>query len=376
MNRMPRHSAFTLVELLVVITIIGILIALLLPAVQVAREAARRAQCRNNLKQLALGCLNHESVNKRLPTDGWGTWWTGDADLGFGQHQPAGWLYNVLPHIEQQVMHDMGAGLPLAQKNFANFQRYSIPLAVFYCPTRRPTLAYPWLPAGQNHPVINCSTSPATNSSPAYPVSVVRSDYAINGGDILTAPGVIGAEGNNCFVTGEAWNTPQPWAGPSTLADGGVNGSQQQLTAARNTFAQIAQAATGVSYCGSLIAMSDITDGASQTYLVGEKQLCPDNYLNGEDAGDNEGAMMGDNEDVARWTAGDGTKSLPGGYYPPMQDIPGYVVLHIFGSAHAVGCNMALCDGSVRTINYSIDPETHRRLGNRKDGLLIDGKSL
>ena len=64
----------------------------------------------DNLKQLALGCLNHESVTKRFPTGGWGEGWTGDPDRRNDWRQPAGWMYNILPYIEQQPLHELGGG--------------------------------------------------------------------------------------------------------------------------------------------------------------------------------------------------------------------------------------------------------------------------
>src|SRR5438477_12100565 len=97
MRRIRR--AFTLVELLVVIAIIGVLVALLLPAVQMAREAARRSQCSNNLKQLALAVTNFHDVHgtvpptvARAPTNSWGTGW--------------GFIPFMLPYIEQQTLYD------------------------------------------------------------------------------------------------------------------------------------------------------------------------------------------------------------------------------------------------------------------------------
>lgn len=110
-GRSGRAYAFTLVELLVVIAIIGILIALLLPAVQAAREAARRSQCKNNLKQIGLGMMTHLDTQKHYPSSGWGYHWTGDPNKGYGTTQPGGWMYNLLPYIEQKVVHDMALGL-------------------------------------------------------------------------------------------------------------------------------------------------------------------------------------------------------------------------------------------------------------------------
>jgi len=125
---------------------------------------------------------------------------------------------------------------------------------------------------------------------------------------------------------------------------------------------------SGVSYQRSKIRMADITDGTSNTYLIGEKALNFDSY-NGNsptryDSGDNEPALSGFNTDMYR-TSG----------YGPYQDSDIYRT-RWFGSAHAAGCNMAFCDGSVRTITYGINVTVQRSLGNRCDGMFIDDKSF
>jgi prepilin-type N-terminal cleavage/methylation domain-containing protein len=105
-NYRGRRGGFTLVELLVVIAIIGILVALLLPAIQAAREAARRAGCSNNLKNLGLAALNHHDVQKHFPVNvGIGKDYPGEAPPGVAQ-PGVGWIVNLLPQLEEQPLFD------------------------------------------------------------------------------------------------------------------------------------------------------------------------------------------------------------------------------------------------------------------------------
>ena len=118
-----RRRGFTLVELLVVIAIIGILVALLLPAVQAAREAGRLTQCKNNLKQVGLAVQNHMNLYKYFPTGGWGWNWTGDPERGVGKTQPGGWAYNILPFIDEIPLHDMGKGSGVKRRKCSESKR-------------------------------------------------------------------------------------------------------------------------------------------------------------------------------------------------------------------------------------------------------------
>jgi prepilin-type N-terminal cleavage/methylation domain-containing protein len=319
MNRRRNPArGFTLVELLVVIAIIGILIALLLPAVQAAREAARRIQCANHVKQITLGVIQHYETMRYFPAGGWNSAYIGDPDLGFRDKQCGGWIYNILPWIEQQNLRDMGKGTSGMAKQTALTKLSATPISLLYCPSRRDAIAYPLAPwditgGYQGSPFVNITFSPT--------MKLGRNDYAANAGRLS---GTV------------------PWD-PSD---------------------------NGLIISGNVITPADIRDGLSHTLLLGEKYLNPDSYENGSDGADNNCAYGGFDWDIVRWVAQNSFVK------PPNSDRPGYGDPIAFGSAHPGGFHMALCDGAVRTISYEVDPQAYQQLGLRSDGSVLDINGL
>jgi prepilin-type processing-associated H-X9-DG protein len=135
----------------------------------------------------------------------------------------------------------------------------------------------------------------------------------------------------------------------------------------------VSKAATGICYLRSEIRIGDVLDGASNTYLIGEKYLNPDSYEDGSDGADNESMYSGYNNDNHRSTR---TSTAAQDPYAPLQDTPGNMNPFPFGSAHTGAFNMVFCDGSVRTVSYAVNKQLHRRLGHREDGEAVDLSNL
>ena len=340
---------FTLIELLVVVTIIGILVSLLLPAVQAAREAARSLQCQNNLKQLGLAALNHESANGWFPTNGWAYVWIGSAAGGFGRGQPGCWIYNVLPYLDQRVLHDLMLGKSSSTEAAAVVEMMQTPLSMLYCPSRRSAQVYPCPGEGDDFWFLTNAESVGSTLSGMSDPRFVRSDYAANGGDVY------------CDV----WSLTNPDGSYFSWTLGWVESSLGIL--ALNEYAGMA---TGIAHPGSQVTIAQVTDGTSNTYLFGEKYLNPDHYEDGTTWGDTFCAFTGNGVENTRWTRKNYTSDLP------RQGQTGYDNAGAFGSAHAGGCNMVFCDGSVRSISFTIDPTVHWCFGNRKDGQPIDASNF
>lgn len=329
MRRWSR-TGFTLVELLVVIAIIGVLIALLLPAVQAAREAARRLQCSNRLKQISVALLDFESAQSHFPSGGWGFMWAPHPGRGVGLEQPGSWAYSVLPYLEQDALANLGSNVDAhsetAPKAF-NKILFETPCSLWSCPSRREVARYP-VSSGTWY-----VTTPILSDKLD---AIMLSDFAANAGDALGAWG----SGPGTLKSGDlAWPSPGSYQWPECKNPPSPH--------------------TGIITVHAFLTIQDITDGTSSTYLVGEKYVNPDGYDSASDIdiGDNQGPYVSDDRDSVRF-----------GIWPPIQDRAGYHNDRGFGSAHAGSLNMGMCDGSVRSIEYEIDSAVHRRLSNREDG--------
>jgi prepilin-type N-terminal cleavage/methylation domain-containing protein len=340
MKRAQR--GFTLVELLVVIAIIGILVALLLPAVQAAREAARRSQCQNHLKQIGLAWLNHESTHKFLPSSGW-TWrWNGDPDYGYGGDQPGGWGYNILEYLEETAIRSAGKGVtPAAAKQQAMLAAVATPIPVFNCPTRRQALAYPLVRNGDL--ANNLTACRAPNCV------VARTDYQANSGNVNPGEPDGGSIGSIAAAERADWTYEPP-----------------------GTFRK----QSGISFQHSEIKLAQIPDGTSKTAMVGERYINADRYIDGNDPRDDQNIFVAHDRDVNGYTylitqsnpmVRFEYRDTPGLNAAPLQDQPGRELTYHFGSAHPAGIHMVFCDGSVQSIDYGVSPKVFCFMGGRDD---------
>jgi prepilin-type N-terminal cleavage/methylation domain-containing protein len=350
MRRIRFRPGFTLVELLVVIAIIGILVGLLLPAVQAAREAARRMQCSNNLKQMGLAALNFESGYKHLPQGPFDGHPKAVTSVG-GPPAPAGFdyatgvtccqaanrdgwsaQYKILPFMEQNNIWNLGIDIAPVWPVNAATQLATGHTAVanslvptFYCPSRRAPTGY----------------------------TGGRTDYA-------------GCAG---FFQGQVDSTASfipaaPLGAPAQPTRASLNGG----------LAPGNQGAIIWSATGRKRKLGEITDGTSNSIIFAEKALHPSQH--GRDGGDNENwNNAGWDECVVRWhfpPKSDAQTTRPG--FPPSTvaetstNWPRY-----FGSSHAGGLNGARVDGSIQFFAFNVDPNTWRLLCVIDDGQVITG---
>jgi prepilin-type N-terminal cleavage/methylation domain-containing protein len=325
-SNLSLRSAFTLVELLVVVAIIGVLVALLLPAVQAARESARRMQCHNNLRQMALAVHTFEDTYKVFPSHGHngtvnyvnGT----PASVKSDPPQGAGVLFQILPYLELGNLY-----------NNSDFNAVRAqPIKYYFCPTRRkPTTR------------LSSDTSSQRNA---------LNDYAIP---------VWGASGGG--INQQCWGLP--------------NNSTYDVRHDSCIFVRAVNGQVG--------RPPDVTDGLSNTMMFGEKFVDVSRYtppasnLDPPEQGATPQAGFTDNGywgAITSWGTSRCTQGTPkrDARYPSSPTNLAW--WQMFGGPHPGGLSIALGDGSVRTLSWSVPGAVFQLVARKNDGLTLDISSF
>ncbi len=354
----PSRRAFTLVELLVVIAIIGVLVALLLPAIQAAREAARRTQCRNNVKQIMLSMLNHESAKKCFPSGGIDPWpnlalyLNGINGTPYGpDKQGLGWAFQILPYLEGNQVYNVKT-----EKEVVN-----IVVPWVNCPSRRGPTRWSGIDAktGVSPYLMDYAAAVPFRSRGqlGIPPGPPNPYFAPQGADTRGCSQYTfwGAVSGGPRHVGEIPGQTAPKLGASYAGYWGV--IVRSGLAVQGTPAAPFKTETGFY---DRISFEQIIDGSSNTLVIGEKRMQPTKY------------DTGDWNDDRGWTGGwdpDGLRSTicQIGADVITQSPEPEVLGYRFGSAHSSGMNAGFADGSVHAISYDIDLEMFNRLGHRSD---------
>jgi prepilin-type N-terminal cleavage/methylation domain-containing protein len=372
--------AFTLVELLVVIAIIGILVALLLPAIQAARESARRTECQNHLRNIGLGVLSHVDTLKVFPTGGSkylrkvpAPVFELEQNIENGKlqgtkKQGLGWGFQILPFIEETAAHRIRNTIDLQQ----------VVVEIYVCPSRRPpkTTYSPEFDGIVAH-MDYAGAVPCTHTTPAR---TVRYDPTI--GVPLTANAITNL--HRSFGGGNGASTTF-FPPDNAIYDGVIVRAVWRWTGMDTaTGKQIGLWSRNVT---QLVKPAKIVDGTSKTLMIAEKYVRSDNYDGGGNHySDDRGWIDGWDTDQMRSTCfvpvGDGDAigygTLqnyfaddfgPAGYGPFPTGL--YNVLH-YGSAHPSTINSVFADGSVHSISFDVDVLVFNGLGTRDGEEALD----
>jgi|GEM_PF-2608854 len=396
-------TAFTLVEMLLVVTIIAILAAVAFPAITAVMESIRIASCGNNLKNVGNGMRGHDAQLASLPCTGWGIYWTGDPNRGAHQSQPGSWFYQILPYIDQKQTWEMGLGYEDDAVKLKNrlAKMNAVFLEIAYCPTRRDAAPYP-NQADNNIPG-NTPTSLSGLNFGASPL-IAKTDYAACTGNAQPAydPGEIFFPRGPAEESAEEYCPPGRWTEECKLAvamaPGGDLWATSEVSGGQAYYDYINNGA--ILWLGrtSIASISEL-DGASRTILVGEKFIADNEAASLACFEDNHCVYQGftssnvrqtlihprNDNDYATVTNGQadpypyqGVKAvtLPDTLLnamvpaPPKDDVNDEATENLrcanpFGAAHTVGCNFLLGDGSVHFIPYLVDLRAYQSLGSR-----------